>query len=174
MKTRTEQILKVMNVLTWIAFIGLMIEAGSILVSYGVCLVNPEGIRNLYKGLDLYKLWQFDFWHYTLTVAFMVALAILKAYVAHLVIKILSIIKLSNPFTMEISDILERISYFVLGIWAIGMLHNAHTEWLLKRVTGISEDAVSGESILIAGIVFIMSQIFKKGVEIQSENDLTV
>jgi hypothetical protein len=33
---------------------------------------------------------------------------------------------------------------------------------------------VSGETLFLAGVVFVIAQIFKKGVEIQSENELTI
>ncbi|MBN2635649.1 MAG: DUF2975 domain-containing protein [Prolixibacteraceae bacterium] len=32
----------------------------------------------------------------------------------------------------------------------------------------------TGPFLFMAGLVFVISQIFKRGVEIQSENDLTV
>ncbi len=173
-KTRTEQILTVMHILAWVAFIGLMIEAGAILVSYGVSCVNPEAAKNLYRGLNLYNLRQFNFWHYTLSVSFMVALSSMKAFVSFLVIKTLSKVNLMNPFKIEVARILERISYVLLGTWFIAMLNNAHTGWLLKKTGALQGDWVAGEFIFMAGLVFIISQVFKRGVEIQSENDLTV
>ena len=171
---KTNSILQVMHVLAWIVFIGLMIQAGAILVSYGVSTVNPEGAKNLYKGLNLYNLRQFDFWHYTGAVSGMVALLGLKAYIAYLVVKVLSKIKLANPFTMEVSKILEQISYFILGLWVLTMLFDAHMAWLSKKVVGMQENMVSGEFIFFAAVVFVFSQIFKKGVELQSETELTV
>lgn len=163
-----------MNVLSWVVFLGLLVKAGAILISYGVSVGNPAGAKNLYMGLDLYAIRQFNFWHYTGTVALMSALLVLEAYIAFLVIKVLSRIKLTNPFTMEVSKTLERISYIILLAWATAMLFNAHATWLSKRIQGLQENLVSGEFILLAGVVFVISQIFKKGVEIQSENELTV
>src|SRR6267378_8127111 len=93
-KTRTEQILTVMHILAWVAFIGFMIEAGAIVVSYGVSCVNAEAAKNLYRGLNLYNLKQFNFWHYTLSVSFMVALSCMKAFVSFLAIKTLSKVNL--------------------------------------------------------------------------------
>ena len=174
MKTQTERILTVMNILTWVVFIGLMIQAGAILVSYGVSIINPAASKNLYKGLDLSSLKQFNFWHYTLIVSFMVAMAIVKSYAAYLVIKVLSEIKMVNPFTMEVARMLEKISYFIFGAWIITLFYDLHVAWLMKRVVGMQENYVSGEFIFLAGLVFVIAQIFKKGVEIQSENDLTV
>ena len=174
MKIKTEQILAVMNVLAWLTFIGLAIQAGAILISYGVSTVNPEGAKNLYRGLNLYSIRQFNFWHYTITVAFMVALCILKAYVAWLVIKLLSKIKLASPFTVVVSAIMERISYFILVLWVTTMVYDAQLSWLSEKIAGLEGNLISGQFIFLAGVVFVMAQIFKKGVELQSENELTV
>ena len=173
-KTRTEQILTVMHILAWVAFIGFMIEAGAIVLSYGVSCVNAEAAKNLYRGLNLYNLKQFNFWHYTLSVSFMVALSGMKAFVSFLAIKTLSNVNLMNPFKIEVARILERISYVLLGTWFIAMLSNAHTGWLLKITGELQGDWAAGEFIFTAGLVFIISQVFKRGVEIQSENDLTI
>ena len=61
MKTKTESILTTMNVLTWVVFIGLLIHAGAIIVSYFISIINPEGAKNLYLGLDLFSLRQAEF-----------------------------------------------------------------------------------------------------------------
>ncbi|HEY3402474.1 MAG TPA: DUF2975 domain-containing protein [Ohtaekwangia sp.] len=174
-KTRTEQILTVMNILAWVAFIGFSIEAGALMISYGISFVNPEGAKNFYKGLDLFSLRETRFWDYTGVVSFMVAVAILKSTVWMQVIKVTSKINLVNPFTMEIASILEKISYSLFSIWLVGMLSNGYTQWLEKN-TGVDYYGkfVQGEFIFMAGLVFIISQIFKRGVEIQSENELTV
>jgi len=173
-KTKTAQILAVMRILAWVAFFGLCIEAGAIVISYGVSCVNPEGAKNLYKGLNLYNLRQYNFWHYTLTVSFMVALSLMKAYVSFLVVKALSKINMTNPFKVEVAQTLEKMSYYIFGTWFVAMLSNAHVGWLLNRTGELQSNFVSGEFIFLAGVVFIISQIFKRGIEIQSENDLTV
>jgi len=151
-----------------------MVKAGAILISYGVSIKNPEGAKNLYMGLNLYDLRQFDFWHYTGTVLLMIALEVLKAYGAYLVIKVLSKIKMTSPFTMEVARTMVWISYVILLTWVVAMLYNVHMTWLSKQIPGLQENLISGEFILQAGVVFVFSQIFKKGVEIQSENELTV
>jgi Protein of unknown function (DUF2975) len=174
MKTKTERILAIMNVLAYLALIGLLIKAGAILTSYIVSLRNPEGAKNLYLGLNLYTLKEFSFWHYSLNVLLLIALPLFEAFVAYLVIKVLTKIKLENPFTADVSDILERISYFIFGTWIIALFYNEHTGMMLKKIPGLSENKVSTEFIFLAGVVFVFAQIFKKGVEIQSENELTV
>jgi hypothetical protein len=173
-KTKTEQILTVMLILTWVVFIGLMIQAGAILFTYGISCVNPEAGKNLYKGLNLYDLEQFNFWYYTLSVAFMVAISCMKAFMSFLVIKTLSKVNLANPFKIEVAQILERISYVQLGIWVVSLINNGYAYWLLEITGEQHGNEVSGEFLFVAGLVFIISQVFKRGVEIQSENELTV
>ncbi len=163
-----------MYVLTWIAFIGLMIETGAILVSYVVSCFNPGAAKNLYKNLNLQELRAFSLGQYTMSVSFVLAISGMKAFVLFLVIKALSKVNLANPFTSEVARLLEKISYILLEIWIIVVLNNEHAGWLLKR-TGITSESRSAEEfIFMAGLVFIISQIFKRGVEMQSENDLTV
>lgn len=176
MKTKmgTGKILKVMHILSWVAFIGLMIEAGAILISYFLSWSNPEAARNLYTGLNLYNLRQFSFWHYSMSVSFLVALSSMKAFVLFLVIKTLSKVNLMNPFTIEVARTIESISYVLLGTWIVAILNNAHARWLMKRMGDMEGVLASREFIFMAGLLFIISQIFKRGVEMQSENDLTV
>lgn len=163
-----------MYVLSWIAFIGLLVKTGAIMTSFGVSLYNPEASHNLYKGLSLYDLREHSFWYYTQVVSLMIAFSGLKAYIFYLVIQALSKVNLTNPFTMEVAVLLEKISYVLIGIWAVALLYNAQTEWFAKRQI-INLDHWSTEGFfLMAGLVFIISQIFKRGVEIQAENELTV
>ncbi len=164
-----------MNVLTYIAFIGLCIKAGAILYTYIIsAAINPVGAKNLYNGMNLFDLSQYSFAHYTASVSFKVALTVLQAYVAYLLIKVLSAIKLVNPFTAEVANRVERISYYIFSAWIIALLHNAHLKWLVKHLPNLEDHSVSSEFLFVAGVVFIIAQIFKKGVEIQSENELTV
>jgi Protein of unknown function (DUF2975) len=174
MKTKTERILLIMNVLAWLALVGLIVQGSAILISYGVSIANPIGAKNLYMGMNLYILRQADFWEYTGFVSFIVFFLVVKAFIAWLVIKVLSKIKLENPFTGDIAGRLERISYFIFGLSLMTIPYSAYTEWLLKRFPTLPEKYMSGDFFFLAGIIFVLAQIFKKGVEIQSENELTV
>lgn len=173
-KTRTENILIVMQILAWVAFVGYAIEAGAILVSFIVSFINPEVAKHLYNKVNLNDLRQLNIWYYSCTMAFMVILPVMKSFVWLLVIKTLQKINLVTPFTMEVVNILERISYVLFGVWIVGALGNAYSNWLSKRVGEFEGTHITGEFIFMAGLIFVISQIFKRGVEIQSENDLTV
>ena len=110
-KTRTEQILTVMNILAWVAFIGFIINAAAILASYGVSLVSPATARAMYKGMNLHELRQYNIWHYTMGVSFMIAISCMKAFVSFLAIKTLSKVNLANPFKIEVAQLLERVAH---------------------------------------------------------------
>ncbi len=173
-KTRTEQILKIMLILTWIAFIGLLIEAGAILVSYLVSWANPEAAKDLYQGLDWYPLRQLNFWYYTQAISFKIALPIMKALMCFWLIKILSKVNLKIPFSPQVVRGLERISYALLGVCLVAVFNNLHVAWLAKKTGIILGEFPFEEFLFVAGLVFILSQVFKRGVEIQSENELTI
>lgn len=172
--SKTETILMVMNVLAWIAFIGLMVKAGTLLVSYGISAAYPEVTKNMYKGLNWYSLRQYDFWLYTGIVSMLAAIFILQAYVAYLVIKVLSRIKMASPFTGDIAKRLENIAYTLILIWVASVIYNGQLKWISKQAAGVLENTISDDFIIYAGLVYLIAQIFKKGVEIQSENELTV
>ena len=164
-----------MQILAWLAFIGYAAEGGAILISFGVSCINPEGAKNLYKGLNLYSLSQFSFLYYALSVSFIVAVSLMKSYIWYLVIKILSKINLINPFKAEVVQTLERISYVLFGTWVISKLTFAYTSWIMKETEQfMGKTYTIDEFLFMAGLVYIISQVFKRGVEIQSENELTV
>ena len=53
MSQTNNVIFKGLKIVSWIIFIGLCIEAGSLLVNFIFSLVNPEFIENLYQRLYL-------------------------------------------------------------------------------------------------------------------------
>lgn len=173
-KTRTERILKLMKIVAWIAFICFMVEGGAMITSFLVSCINSEGAKKMYKGLNFYDLKQFSFWHYTVHIYFLILLSVLKAYVWFLVMKILSDINLTNPFKWEVANRLEKIGYVLFITWLVAVSNGAHTDWL-QKATGVQYgNEPMGEYLFMAGLVFIISQVFKRGIEIQSENELTV
>jgi hypothetical protein len=172
-KTRTQQILTVMYILAWVAFVGFSIEVGAILFNYIFSVVNPESSQNLYSGVSLHALKEYNFWHYTLRISFVVGGLMLKANAAQLAIKTLAKVKIENPFQHDVAMMIERISYVLFGAWITAMMQNAQTLWLSKN-TDLDLSWASGEFIFAAGVVYVIAQIFKRGVEIQSEQELTV
>jgi hypothetical protein len=174
MKTKTEKILTILHILAWIVFIGFSIDAGAMIVSFIVSIVNPTAAANLFKEIDLQQLRQYDLVQYVISVGLMIFYLVLKAQVAYMLIQVLSKIKMSNPFVIETSKALEKISYMILTAWIMALIHNLHAGVMMKRVADLDINLLPSEFIFYAGVVYVISQIFKKGVEIQSENELTI
>ena len=172
-KTKTENLLMAMNVIAWVVFIGLLVVVGSIIISWFVSIGNPQAAKDLYKGMNLYAYRQYSFAHYTFVAGYKVILYIMQAYIAFLMTRLLSGLNISRPFNADIVQLMQKISYAILGVWLIIMAHNIHVA-ILEKSYGLVATYISGDSIFLAGIVYVFAQMFKRGAEIQSENELTV
>src|SRR5678816_921184 len=53
MKPKTKTLLSFLHILSWIAFVGLAIKAGSFLISYIVSIKNPVASKDLYNDTGL-------------------------------------------------------------------------------------------------------------------------
>jgi hypothetical protein len=179
MKKQTKGIFIVLHVVAWIIFVGLGIKAGALIVSFIVSLADtPEATRNLYLQLNLSSLYNYDKGYYILVVSHMVIIAILKAFMLYQVILIFMKLNIVQPFSKEVSVYISRISYVALGIGLITGFANNYCEWLAKQgvVFPDMDDFLGGggEFLLLGGVVFMIAVIFKKGIEIQSEHELTI
>ena len=67
-----------------------------------------------------------------------------------------------------------RISIVALEIGILAIISNAYAKWLMKSGVEVIYESNSTEFLFLAGIVFVIAQIFKRGLEIQNENELTV
>ncbi|MHA8057285.1 hypothetical protein [Aquirufa nivalisilvae] len=170
MKTKTASILATLNVLSWIAYIGISIKCGAIIFTYILSLFNQQVAKDLYQGLNLYDLMHDSFVNYSLFVGITTGLLSIKAYVAQLVIQVLSKINLKSPFDMEVAQLMEKISLMILVLWVLSLGASIYQE--LMELPNM--DWNGGEALFLSGLIFLFAQIFKKGVEIQAENDLTV
>jgi len=173
MKSRTENLLTVMNILAWVVFVGLIAIAGSITISYFVSIGNAQAAKNLYKGMDLSAYRQQSFVNYTFIVMYKIMLNIMQAYIAFLMTSLLSKLNISKPFNADVVKLMQKISYAILCVWLITMVYDIHVA-ILEKIYGLVATYISGDSIFLAGVVYVLAQMFKRGVEIQSENELTV
>lgn len=173
---KTNIILKVMNVIFWILFIGLCIKTGAILVSFFVSIfVNPEGAKDLYLGLNLFDVYNSDFNSYVGVVSFIVVLTAMKAYIAYLAVKLFLKFDLKFPFNENVAALISNISYYALSIGVVALIASEYCDGLVKKGAEISHiDWGAQEFLFFAGIIYILALVFKKGVEIQNENELTI
>ncbi|MBL0355608.1 MAG: DUF2975 domain-containing protein [Chitinophagaceae bacterium] len=175
MATRTSVILKTMNVIFWIIFIGLCIKTGTILYSYFVSMaINSIASQNLNMGLNLSELYNYDIIHYSTIVIMLIVLTGLKAYIGYWVVKISLELKIEKPFSEVIKNIIIKISRIALSAGLLAIVAQAYSEWLMKKHVAVPVSWAYGEILFFAGVIYFIAQVFKKGTEIQTENELTV
>lgn len=178
METKTKRILTITNIVVWIVFVLLCFKTGVILSSYFVSLYFQNGIEKMYLVLDLTDLYRFDLTHYS-TIMWLIALVWgLQAFLFYLLIKILMQLNIKHPFNTDVAVLISQISYVAFGIGAFTVGTAFYCQWLTEQGVTLPDlsEYVSGatEFFLLGAIVFIIAQIFKRGIEIQSENELTV
>ena len=169
----TKRVLKIMQVFAWIALIGLSIKAGAIIISYLISFGNEGAAKDLYEGMNLIAYKQNSLVHYSIIVGYRIIQFSLQAYIAFLVVKLLSNLNINRPFNLNALKAMQTISYSLLIMWAIVVAHNIHVG-ILEATQGIKAILISSEFVLIAGIVYVFSLLFKRGLELQYENDLTI
>lgn len=175
MKTTTTQILLLLKIFTWIIFIGLCIKTGALAISFFVSLFfNPEAAKNLYLAYNLHDLHAYSLYHYISFSAFLIIISALKATLFYLVLKIFTKINLVHPFSSDVASSIKKMSYIALEIGILGIIFNGYAQWLMHRSIEVNHQDSNTEFLFMAGILFVIAQIFKRGIELQSENELTV
>ena len=178
MATTNNFVFKALTIIAWIIFVGLCIEAGGLIVNFIFSLYKPEFVQNLYQKLDLSKMYEQSKWAFYSMYSFILVLAIMKAVLFYVVIILITKIDLSKPFNSFVSRQISLISYYTLSIGLLSfiarqsaknLLHHGFVTESLKQFWEDSE-----AFILMAAIIYIIATIFKKGIELQNENDLTV
>jgi hypothetical protein len=172
---KTKQIFNLMSVVSWVVFIGYCIKAGAItIVSILSFFVNAGATENLYMGLDLYSLYDYDKVHFISLVLLLIVIISLKAYIFYLLILIFRLIDLNKPFQENVVKIIFRIFKVSLSIGIIGIIANTYHNWIKAKVLFTQIDFETSEYFFLAGVVFVVATLFKRAIDIQTENDLTV
>lgn len=176
-KISTRQVLNILYVIAWIIFLGVCVEAGSFIFNGVFSRFNPNAAD--YFGLtDLYR---HDYGHFLVMLLFMTIVGVMQAIIFYLIVRILHNKKLNMvaPFNKELQRFILSISYLSIGIgvfshWGIG-----YAEWLAEQGVAMPDSGnlhLDGGDVwlFMAVILFVIAQIFKRGMEIQAENDLTI
>lgn len=165
-------------VIAWIIFVGLSIEAGGLIVNFVFHLYNPEMIQNLYQKLDLIKMYQNNRLGFFSIYSFILIISVLKAVLFYTVINLMHKMSLEKPFSVFVAKQISQLSYYTLSI---GLLSYIARQFVknLEHHGFVSDNlnqfwADSDAFVLMGAVIYIIAQIFKRGVELQEENDLTV
>lgn len=178
MSKQEDFIWKALEVISWIIFIGFCIETGAFLFNYIFSFFRPEATNNLYNGLNLSDTYIRSKVAYSFLFSFIIVISGLKAFVFYLVIKIFMKLNLVKPFSEEVSQLITGISYFSFAIGIISEIAHKFTKSIVQK--GYQVDTIekfwndSAVFLMMAAILYIISLVFKKGIELQNENDLTV
>jgi Protein of unknown function (DUF2975) len=178
MSNRNNLVFKGLHIVAWVIFVGLCIEARGLIVNFVFSVYKPEFVQNLYQKLDLSAMYNRSKWTFFGMYSFILVVSLLKAYLFHIVVSLMHKMDLSNPFSSFVSEVITKISYctFSIGILSYIAWQTAkNIQHRGYRIDNINQFWVDSEAfILMAAVIYIIATIFKKGVEIQNENDLTV
>ena len=162
---------------------GTLVKFGIILTSFIISLFNPEFV--VFKDIDVfgegtspgtyfYEIRESHLWNYIFYVISILLWTLIKSYLAYLIIKLLAKINIIHPFSMEIANRVVKISYTLIFIWGLSFVVNFFDKWAALAIGLEPQFEVRGEFLFIAGFVYLIGNIFKRGVEIQNENKLTI
>jgi hypothetical protein len=165
-------------IMAWLIFVGLCIEAGGLLVNFFFSLYKPEFVQNLYQKLDLTEMYKNSRIVFFGIYSFILTISILKACLFYIVIRLMHKMDLSKPFSTFVARQILQISYYTVSIGLLSYI----ARQLTKNLThyGFVPDnlnqfwADSQAFFIMGAVIYIIATIFKKGVDIQNENDLTV
>ncbi len=165
-------------IVSWLIFVGLSIEAGGLIVNFFFSLYDPGFVQNLYQKLDLSQMYNESKLAFYGIYSFILTISILKAILFYIVIRLMHKMDLSKPFSPFVSKQILKISHYTLTIGLFSVVARQITKNLMYY--GFVPDSLtqfwadSQGFILMGAVIYIIATIFKKGVDIQNENDLTV
>jgi hypothetical protein len=177
-KISTQTLLQIFKGLTWIVFIGLCIQAGSILfnVIYAVSY-QPKAAQ--YFFLDqLVDVAPGDF---IVLMIHMLIVAVLKALLFYIVLKLFTEKRfdIEKPFNIHLQKLLANMAYLALGISFFAAWGTRY----LKHLTAMKIEIPDNETLFMGGadvwlflgiILLVLSLVVKRGIEMQQENELTI
>jgi Protein of unknown function (DUF2975) len=173
---------KVLHVVAWVIFIGLCFEAGGLLFNTIFKLfLSPADATKLWNKIDLNALYDYNQSRYVTLTSLMVIVAVMKALLAYLIVKIFHDKKLdlAKPFNEIVGRFIINMSYLALGIglfssWGAKVRQSVTSQNI--AIPDLQDLGLGGADVwfFMWVMLLVIAQIFKKGIEIQEENELTV
>ncbi len=185
MKTQTEKILTILRVIAWIGYVGWLLIFGAVVIMsfFGLLSSSAEFTKLPVMNIDNLEI-TFQTMkekypnHFIVYVGLMIIETFLVLKIWEISKNILSNMNVQSPFSQEMARKIEKIAWLIFVCWLIEMAGNLYNKYFLITTNGGNElefKLSTGFSYLyMAGIIYLISQIFKRGVELQEENELTV
>ena len=181
MTISTTQILKALHVFAWIIFIGLCIETGGIIFNTIYAMYKPIVAQHFWNGADLSALYDADKGRFLTQAFFMIIVAMFKTTIFWLIIKLFNDKKFSiaRPFNNDVTSMVFNIAYLCLGAGIFSVWGSNHIIWMQGKginMPGADVLKISGGDVwlFMAVVLYVIGQVFRKGIELQNENDYTI
>lgn len=176
-----RQLLNVLLVLAWIIFVGLSIDAGAFIVNAIFSIAKPDIVKHLWQQADLSQLFAYDRGYYFVVNLIIAIVLCTKAWLFYQIISTLhnKDLDITQPFSIKVRQLILCLSYAALLIGLFSSYGVKYAAWLSEKGISMPDThsmRLDGGDVwlLMAVILFIIAQMFKRGIEIQTENDLTI
>ena len=157
-----------LQIISWIIFVGVTIEAAALLVNFVFSLFKPEMVSRLYEKLDLSTVYAQSKWTYFQLYSLILFIASLKTMLFYQVIKLVTNFDWSKPFSAVVSERITKISHFT---WLIGLASFVarsstsrldHLGYEVSELDRFWED--TGAFLTMGAVIYVIALIFSKGV----------
>lgn len=181
-KITTRQIINVLQVLTWILFIGLCVQAGGVIFStLAAAYITPDVAASFWDGTNLSELYAYDRGHYFSLAAISSIASVLKALLFYVILRLFTdkALSMEKPFTGLLVRSILRVTYLSVGIGFFCHYGVGYSAGLVEKGVKMPDTSalyLDGADVwlLMAMVLFVIAQVIRRGVEMQEENELTV
>jgi len=170
-----QNTLQFMQGLSWFVLISLIAQTAIVCIGYftgDFLFRHDEAVINTASFANKSALL------YLIVTAVVLSTLILKVILLFKVTQLFKKVRFDQPFTKTLVTLITVMTKIAL---AIGILTAVSKRFLLHYTEGLREftiidKIVEGPKVFIffAGLLFIIAQFLKRGLEIQEENDLTI
>ena len=187
MKTKTEKILALSRIIAIIGYYGTIITgvAGVLVLGYMMLFPSPfpEGATHTTKigtyisPVPLKTLFaEHSFDMATLTLLnILTFICIIRVW--KFAKELLDQIDLNNPFTRVVAESIEKMAIAAFWLLISYAVSNYYLDSFMQNLTNSFKQEITMPNLhypLGVGLIYLISQIFKRGVELQEETELTV
>lgn len=177
-KISTTQLLQILYYVAFIIFIGICIESG-IYIFNGIYTFTINSYNANF--LNLKDLYLFDPGHYGAIMLFICIVTTLKAVLFYVIVKFIhdKNLDIYQPFNTKMYRFLLFLSGFSVIIAFFSHYGISYLEWLQKKSIQLPDFntlPLGGADVwfFMGIILYVIAKIFKRGIEIQSDNELTI
>ena len=181
-KISTKTILLILHIILWIIFIGLAIDATGLLAkTIATLTLNPDDAAKFWRVIDLTEVYQFNETQYITLSSIIIIVASLKVILFYSIIRVFlnKNFNISAPFNEIFRKLILTLAYLSFGIGLFSSWGRKLTNQLSSyglKLQGNEELHIEGAGVwlFMTIILFVIAQIFKKGIELQNIAWLTI